>query len=73
MVYGIDENTLYAPAIYKQHYEDHNQKILQYFKYRPGDLLALNVSEADAMSRLCEFLGHRAMDIPMPHENRTNR
>lgn len=73
MVYGVDEDTLYDPAIYKRHYEDHNQKILEYFKYRPGDLLVLNVSETDAMSRLCVFLGHRAIGISMPHENRTTR
>jgi len=71
MVYGVDEHTLYAPEIYKQHYQDHNQRIQEYFRHRPQDLLVLNLSELDSMRKLCEFLGHREIDLAMPHENRS--
>ncbi|MEE4237997.1 MAG: sulfotransferase [Anderseniella sp.] len=71
-VYGVDESTLYDPEIYKHHYQNHNQGVLDYFKYRPADLLVLNVSNPDAIQQLCDFLGHRRMTIAMPHENRSS-
>ncbi|MBU1224812.1 MAG: hypothetical protein KKA22_10170 [Gammaproteobacteria bacterium] len=71
MVYGVDESTLYNPDIYKQHYRNHNQKILEYFKCRPDDLLVINPSDSDAMQKLCTFLGHGVIDNAMPQENRS--
>ena len=72
IVYGVDESTLYDPETYKRHYQDHNQGILDYFKYRPADLLVLNVSNPDAIQQLCDFLGHRRTTmIAMPHENKS--
>ena len=71
MVYGIDEDSLYSPDIYKQYYASHNAEIIEYFKDRPDDLLVLNLAEPDAMQRLCRFLGFSACGVQMPHENRT--
>ncbi|MBV8658718.1 MAG: hypothetical protein JO142_12915 [Burkholderiales bacterium] len=70
-VYGIDEDTVYSPNLYKQYYESHNAEIIDHFKDRPDDLLILNLAEPDAMSKLCGFLGFSACGTHMPHENRT--
>ena len=71
LIYGIDEHTLYDKELYIQHYEMHNKKVKEYFKYRPDDLLVLNLSHSDSMKALSEFL---AVSIPkhgMPHLNRS--
>jgi hypothetical protein len=40
-----------------RHYIRHNRRVQNYFQHRPGDLLVLNAADADAMERLCGFLG----------------
>ncbi|NTV94339.1 MAG: hypothetical protein HGA75_02865 [Thiobacillus sp.] len=71
IVYGVDETTLYSPEIYKRHYEAHNRRVLDYFKYRPDDLLVVNLADPDTMDRLCDFLGKPRSGLAMPHENRS--
>jgi hypothetical protein len=71
LIYDIEETTLYNPAIYRQHYDDHVRRVKAYFRHRPGDLLVLNVAEADAMASLCRFLGRRNPGVGMPHLNRS--
>ena len=68
--YGIDETSLYDRTIYIAHYENHNRQVVDHFKDRPGDLLVLNVAEAEAMGALCAFLGVAHDGRPMPHRNR---
>lgn len=69
LIYGIDEQSLYDQEIYIKHYECHNQRVLDYFRRRPKDLLVLNLSDSDAMQSLCEFLGVSADNQTMPHLN----
>ncbi len=71
LVYGINADTLYDEAIYKAHYLSHNQQVQDYFKYRPADLLVLDLSNGDAMARLCAFLGFSDCAMAMPHLNRS--
>lgn len=70
LVYGVDDNTVYDREIYCNHYRRHNEQVLEYFRYRPQDLLVLNLADADAMPRLCNFLGMPYNGESMPHENR---
>lgn len=72
LIYGIDEATLYDRDIYINHYKSHNERVKRYFRYRPDDLLVLNVSKPDAMDRLSTFLGVPAPAAKMPHLNRSN-
>jgi hypothetical protein len=51
------------------HYNAHNQRVMTYFLNRPHDLLVLNVGDADAMRRLCEFLNRPYGGQQMPHLN----
>jgi hypothetical protein len=69
LIYGIDENSLYDKDIYIQHYEAHNKKVMEYFRYRPNDLLVLNVADSDAIKSLGRFLGVSTKNFTMPHLN----
>ncbi len=66
-VYGVDDAHLYDKEIYIRHYEEHNRRVKEYFRYRPEDLLVLNVAETNAMKRLCDFLGLEYRGEKMPH------
>ncbi len=69
LIYGADESTLYDRELYVAHYERHVEQALDYFRYRPDDLLVLNVSDAGAMDALCAFLDVAPHGQPMPHLN----
>lgn len=55
-IYG-DESGFYDRDVYIDVYERHNKAVLEYFRYRPDDLLVLNVSAEHAYSELMGFLG----------------
>jgi hypothetical protein len=60
-----DRDTLIA------HYNFHNAMVRDYFRHRPEDLLELNVGEAGAYRKLCDFLGKPCPSDQMPWENKT--
>jgi hypothetical protein len=70
LVYG-DDGSLYDRDTYIRRYEEHNRRVVDYFRNRAGDLLVLNVADPEAMRRLCDFLGKKYDNIPMPHLNRS--
>jgi len=70
-VYGINEETLYDKNIYINHYNKHNDRVLEYFRNRPNDLLVLNISDSSAMEKLCDFLGIKFTGQTMPHLNQS--
>lgn len=72
LIYGCEENSAYDKLTYTQHYEKHNSAVLDYFRHREEDLLVLNVSDPDAMRRLCTFLDVRWTGACMPHLNRSS-
>ncbi len=69
--FGIDESTLYDYKIYTDQYDNHNNRIIEYFKYRQKDLLILNVADSNAMKKLYSFLGFKYNDEKMPHLNKS--
>lgn len=71
LVYGIDEATVYDYKIYTDQYKMHVYKVKEYFKYRPNDLLVLDLSETDAMERVYGFLGFKYNGEKMPHLNKS--
>jgi hypothetical protein len=73
LIYGIDEKTLYDRNIYTEHYEAHNEYVVEYFRYRPADLLILNLAQPGTMQRLCDFLGvNPTQEVVMPHLNKSS-
>ena len=71
LVYGCDESSTYHKRSYTQHYEKHNADVHDYFRHRSQDLLVLNLSEPDAMQRLCAFLEWAGADST-PASNRSS-
>lgn len=71
-VFGIMENEPpYQEEKLKAYYTTHNASVLDYFKNKEN-LLVLNVSEVDAYSRLCTFLGKKPLYETFPWENKTS-
>jgi len=68
--YGIDESTLYNEEIYIRHYEMHNKRVKNYFKYRENDLLVINLAAPNSMKILCDFLDVPEYKGDMPHLNK---
>jgi hypothetical protein len=52
-------------------YRQHNAEVQEYFKWRPQDLLLLNLDNGDGWDKLCRFLGKEAPSYPFPHENKS--
>jgi len=71
MVYDTPDNDPYIKEVLLAHYNAHNDAVIEYFRYRPSDLLVLNVSEDGAYDKLCGFLGEPRMGKDFPHENKT--
>lgn len=71
-VFGPVELGFYERERYIRVYEEHNRAVQEYFRYRPDDLLVLNVSEPDAYSRLMRFLGLPDEGGNFPWLNRSN-
>lgn len=73
LVFGAAaEASLYDEQIQKSHYTRHNDRVRDYFRHRPTDLLVLNLADADSMKRLCEFLGRPWVGQRMPVLNQSS-
>lgn len=70
VVYGVEDDQLYDQTIYKQHYDNHNQRVIDYFRYRPDDLLVINLNSPDAMEKICDFLHIKYIGQKIPHVNK---
>lgn len=71
-VFGSAELGFYDRERYIRVYEQHNRAVQEYFRYRPDDLLVLNVSEPDAYPRLMRFLGRPDEGGSFPWLNRSD-
>lgn len=67
--FGINESTLYDYKIYTDQYEMHNNRVKEYFRYRPNDLLIINLAEENAMEKIYTFLGVKYRGEEMIHLN----
>lgn len=71
-VFGIREGQEYDETIYKNHYIAHNNSVIDYFRWRPDDLLVLDVSQQGALQQLASFLGQPIEEgAEFPWENKT--
>ena len=59
---------------YVERFERHNREVRAYFAGRERDLLAIDLSDGDALGPICRFLGRRRPWLMrMPHKNRRLR
>jgi len=70
-MFGVDENTFSNDDIYKDHYNNRNNEIRQYFSHRRNDFLDINLKDQDSSKRICEFLGIAYTGQTMPRVNTT--
>jgi len=66
-LYGIHtfDKEIFTERYYKFH--DH---VNNYFKYRPQDLLTINLCENPEWEKLCSFVNKPVPPIPFPHLNK---
>ena len=70
-IFGVDESNPYNEDLIKMYYTNHNKQVMEYFRFRPKDLLVLNLSHPSAMRSLCEFLKIEYVGQIMPHMNKS--
>lgn len=54
-------------------YEEHNRRVKELFRERPGDLLVMDVTAGDGWEKLCPFLGKEVPPEAFPHLNERSR
>jgi uncharacterized damage-inducible protein DinB len=55
--------------VYIRRYEEHNRKVQEYFKDRPGDLLVMDITRGDGWEKLCPFLDQEIPPFDFPAQN----
>jgi hypothetical protein len=70
-LYGVSEESLYDRDKLISHYKRYNRNVTKYFEGRPGDLLIVNLADADAYQRFAHFLGIEAENSTFPWLNRS--
>ena len=72
IVYGMKEGQdPYDKEILINYYEDHNAAIKDYFRHK-DNLLQINLSDTDAYSKFCSFIGKAPLYKEFPWENKTS-
>lgn len=67
LLYGTAE---FDRKRFEQAYCKHLERVEDYFKKRPDDLLVLDITTDAGWDRLCGFLGEPVPDVPFPHTNK---
>jgi len=70
-IHRTPEGDPYQKDILIAHYKAHNDSVVEYFRHRPDDLLVMNVADAGAYARFCEFLDKPCDRETFPWENKT--
>lgn len=69
LLFDSPDDDPYEQSALVEFYEHHVYAVTHYFRYRPDDLLVLNVADDDAADRLARFLGRTPTGRPFPHLN----
>ena len=72
-VYQTPDDDLYNREILINHYNFHNQSVMEYFRHRSDDLLVINMAENSDYAKFCEFIGKPFTRGEFPWENRTDK
>ena len=68
----MDDNNLYNKEMLKDEYNNHIDYVKRYFRFRPKDLLVINLKEKDSYSEFCKFLNIKQSKDSFPWENKTD-
>lgn len=64
--YGSPEG---RELVYRSRFEEHNRKVVEYFKGRENQLLIMDLGKGEGWDKLCPFLGKSVPAQPFPQEN----
>ncbi len=67
-IYGFD-NPVGHKEVFVERFEKHYCEVLKYFKDRPDDLLVVDISAENALTKISAFLGRSSSYATMPHAN----
>ena len=67
-VYGTAE---YDEAIFRRVYQEHHQRIREYFASRPWKLVEMDIIAGEGYEKLCPALGLPVLAEPFPHVSAT--
>jgi len=68
-IYGVG-HPVGNEGIYLDRYQNHIRAVKSYFKYRPGDVLVLNITGGEGWQKLCPFLEKPIPSVDFPHANK---
>lgn len=71
ITYDTADHDLYNKDKLIKIYEEHNQSVKDYFRYRKEDLLVMNVADGNSYERLCRFLDKDINRTTFPWKNKT--
>lgn len=54
-------------SFFPKFYDQHIEKVKDYFKNRHQDLLVIDICEGEGWEKLCPFVGKPIPDVPFPH------
>jgi len=70
-LYNTPADDPYNKEILINHYISYNQKIIDYFKDRPNDLLVINLKDENSYLDFSKFLNKKPKRSSFPHLNRS--
>ncbi len=70
-IHGTTIHDPYNKKIMINHYNNHNNMIIKYFKHRPNDLLVINLAHKDSYPKFLKFLNIDSIHNNFPWENKT--
>lgn len=70
-VHGTTDADPYHKQTMIDHYNAHNRAVIDYFRFRPNDLLIVNVARKEDYGRFVDFLGVHSLHQDFPKENVT--
>lgn len=66
-MFGYDQGLGYREGLLSEAFTRHRQRVMDYFRKRPDDLLVLNIIEGEGWETLCPFLDAPIPDVEFPH------
>lgn len=71
IVFNTPDDDIYNKEMFIEHYKYHNKMVKDYFRFRPDDLLILNLKDDNAYQKLCKFLDRKPLYDNFPWVNKT--
>ena len=70
-VHNVSEDDPYKKDVMFGYYNTHNKIVTDYFRYRSGDLLVINLKNSEDYLNFCNFIGCKPTNDGFPWENKT--